>query len=148
MRHLERALQLHTDREQPVEVVGIAARAPEVAHRLHARDHAPGHRRRIIDDHLQALHRLTAQRAGHEAQNVLEIARLSGSMYDKFVGFLTDMESIGRNIKLSQDAYDKALNKLSTGAGNLSNTAEKIKKLGAKATKQIDTRFLDQDDNL
>ena len=77
-------------------------------------------------------------------RNVLEIARLSGSMYDKFVGFLSDMESIGKNIKQSQDAYDKALNKLSTGAGNLSNTSEKIKKLGAKATKQIDTKFLDQ----
>lgn len=76
-------------------------------------------------------------------RNVLEIARLSGNMYDKFVGFLTDMEGIGKNIKQSQDAYDKALNKLSTGAGNLSNTSEKIKKLGAKATKQIDTKFLD-----
>ncbi|MEJ2883932.1 DNA recombination protein RmuC [Pedobacter sp. GR22-6] len=78
-------------------------------------------------------------------RNVLEIARLSGSMYDKFVGFLGDMESIGKNIKQSQDAYDRALNKLSSGAGNLSNTSEKIKKLGAKATKQIDTKFLDQD---
>lgn len=76
-------------------------------------------------------------------RNVLEIARLSGSMYDKFVGFLTDMESIGRNIRQSQDSYDKALNKLSTGTGNLSSTSEKIKKLGAKATKQIDTKFLD-----
>lgn len=76
-------------------------------------------------------------------RNVLEIARLSGNMYDKFVGFLADMEGIGKNIKQSQDAYDKALNKLSTGAGNLSNTSEKIKKLGAKATKQIDTKFLD-----
>jgi len=78
-----------------------------------------------------------------QTRNVLEIARLSGSMYDKFVGFLTDMESIGKNIKQSHEAYDKALNKLSTGAGNLSNTAEKIKKLGARTTKQIDTKFLD-----
>lgn len=76
-------------------------------------------------------------------RNVLEIARLSGSMYDKFVGFLADMESIGKNLKQSQDAYDKAISKLSTGSGNLSNTSEKIKKLGAKATKQIDTKFLD-----
>ncbi|MBC7567243.1 MAG: DNA recombination protein RmuC, partial [Pedobacter sp.] len=53
-------------------------------------------------------------------RNVLEIARLSGSMYDKFVGFLNDMESIGKNIRQTQDAYDKAVNKLSTGAGNLS----------------------------
>lgn len=76
-------------------------------------------------------------------RNVLEIARLSGSLYDKFVGFLTDMESIGRNIRQSHDAYDKAMNKLSTGAGNLANTADKIKKLGAKTTKQIDRKFLD-----
>ena len=76
-------------------------------------------------------------------RNVLEIARLSGSMYDKFVGFLSDMESIGKNLKQTQDAYDKAINKLSTGSGNLSNTSEKIKKLGAKTTKQIDTKFLD-----
>jgi DNA recombination protein RmuC len=76
-------------------------------------------------------------------RNVLEIARLSGSMYDKFVGFLSDMDSIGRNIRQSQDAYDKALNKLSTGAGNLASTSEKIKKLGAKTNKQIDSKFLD-----
>jgi DNA recombination protein RmuC len=75
-------------------------------------------------------------------RNVMEIARLSGEMYDKFVGFAVDMESIGKNIKQSHDAYDKAFNKLSTGRGNLSVTAEKIKKLGAKAGKQIDQRLL------
>jgi len=76
-------------------------------------------------------------------RNVMEIARLSGSMYDKFVGFVADMENIGKYIKNGQDAYDKAINKLSVGAGNLTNTSEKIKKLGAKATKQIDTKYLD-----
>jgi DNA recombination protein RmuC len=75
-------------------------------------------------------------------RNVLEIARLSGEMYDKFVGFIGDMEGIGKNIKLSQDAYDKALNKLADGRGNLTITAEKIKKLGAKANKQIDQKYL------
>jgi len=76
-------------------------------------------------------------------RNVLEIARLSGSMYDKFVGFIADMENIGRNIRQSQDSYEKAMNKLSNGAGNLSSTSEKIKKLGAKTNKQIDTKYLD-----
>lgn len=76
-------------------------------------------------------------------RNVMEIARLSGSMYDKFVGFVADMENIGKHIKNGQDAYDKAINKLSAGAGNLTNTSEKIKKLGAKTTKQIDTKYLD-----
>lgn len=76
-------------------------------------------------------------------RNVLEIARLSGSMYDKFVGFIADMESIGKNIRQSQDSYEKAMNKLSNGPGNLSSTSEKIKKLGAKTNKQIDTKYLD-----
>ncbi|MEO8793833.1 MAG: DNA recombination protein RmuC [Daejeonella sp.] len=75
-------------------------------------------------------------------RNVMEIARLSGQMYDKFVGFLTDMDSIGKNIRQSHEAYDKALNKLSNGSGNLTNTASKIKNLGAKASKQIDPKFL------
>ncbi len=79
-------------------------------------------------------------------RNVMEIARLSGEMYDKFVGFIGDMDGIGRNIKQSQDAYEKAFNKLSTGRGNLTITAEKIKKLGARAGKQLDTRFIEEDE--
>ena len=75
-------------------------------------------------------------------RNVLEIARLSGGMYDKFVGFISDMEGIGKNIKLSQSAYDNALNKLVEGNGNLTKTAEKIKNLGAKANKQIDQKYI------
>jgi len=75
-------------------------------------------------------------------RNVMEIARLSGEMYDKFVGFIADMDGIGKNIKQSQDAYERALNKLSNGRGNLTITAEKIKKLGAKAGKQLDQRLI------
>ncbi|TFF40262.1 DNA recombination protein RmuC [Mucilaginibacter psychrotolerans] len=78
-------------------------------------------------------------------RNVLEIARLSGEMYDKFVGFVGDMEGIGKNIKQSQDSYDKALNKLTDGRGNLTVTAEKIKKLGAKANKQIDGKYIGEE---
>lgn len=80
-------------------------------------------------------------------RNVMEIARLSGEMYDKFIGFMYDMEGIGKNIKQSQDAYDKAINKLSSGRGNLSTTAEKIKKLGARTGKQLDQKFISEDDD-
>jgi len=80
-------------------------------------------------------------------RNVLEIARLSGAMYDKFVGFVTDMESIGKNIKQSQSAYDNAINKLTEGNGNLTKTAEKIKSLGAKANKQLDQKYIEIGDD-
>jgi DNA recombination protein RmuC len=75
-------------------------------------------------------------------RNVLEIARLSGAMYDKFVGFIGDMENIGKNIKSSQTAYDSAINKLTEGNGNLTLTADKIKKLGAKANKKLDQKYI------
>jgi DNA recombination protein RmuC len=78
-------------------------------------------------------------------RNVLEIARLSGAMYDKFVGFVGDMEGIGKNIKQSQTAYDSAFNKLVEGNGNLTKTAEKIKSLGAKANKQIDQKYIGEE---
>ncbi|MDP9076584.1 MAG: DNA recombination protein RmuC [Bacteroidota bacterium] len=80
-------------------------------------------------------------------RNVLEIARLSGVMYDKFVGFVSEMEGIGKNIKQSQSAYDSALRKLTEGNGNLTVTADKIKKLGAKANKQIDQKYLDGEES-
>jgi len=78
-------------------------------------------------------------------RNVLEIARLSGAMYDKFVGFVGDMESIGKNIKQSQSAYENAISKLTEGNGNLTKTAEKIKSLGAKANKQIDQKYIGEE---
>jgi DNA recombination protein RmuC len=78
-------------------------------------------------------------------RNVLEIARLSGTMYDKFVNFINDMESIGKNIKQTQAAYDGAMNKLIEGNGSLSKTADKIKNLGAKATKQLDQKYIGEE---
>ena len=78
-------------------------------------------------------------------RNVLEIAKLSGLMYDKFVGFVNDMEGIGKNIRQSQVAYDNALNKLTDGNGNLTRTAEKIKSLGAKTNKQIDQKYFGEE---
>jgi len=55
------------------------------------------------------------------------------------------MESIGKNIKQSQGAYDNAISKLTEGNGNLTKTAEKIKSLGAKANKQIEQKYLNEE---
>ncbi len=78
-------------------------------------------------------------------KNVFEIAEEAGSLYDKFVGFLEDMEKIGKHIDLTQKAHDDAFKKLQYGNGNLIGKVEKIKKLGAKSksNKQIDSKFLE-----
>ncbi len=83
-------------------------------------------------------------------KNVFEIAEEAGSLYDKFVGFLDDMEKIGKNLLLTQKAHEDAFKKLQYGSGNLINKVEKIKKLGAKnkASKQIDAKFLADDDEI
>ena len=74
-------------------------------------------------------------------RNVAAIADESGKMYDKFVGFLEDMEKINRGLGMSTKAYDDAFKKLNSGNGNLVRRAEKIKALGAKASKEIPDSF-------
>jgi len=68
----------------------------------------------------------------------LEIATEAGKMYDKFVNFVSDLETVGQRINQSQAAYQDTLKKLRTGNGNLISKAEKIKGLGAKATKSLE----------
>ena len=82
-------------------------------------------------------------------KNVFEIAEEAGALYDKFVGFLADMENIGKHINLTQKAHDDAFKKLQYGNGNLIGKVEKIKKLGAKtkSTKQIDSKFLGEEES-
>ena len=78
-----------------------------------------------------------------QKKNVLEIARQSGLLYDKFVGFVEDLKEVGKKIDSAQSSYDTALNKLSTGKGNLIRRAEQIKELGAKASKSLPQNLLE-----
>lgn len=77
-----------------------------------------------------------------QKRNVLEIAKESGLLYDKFEGLLNDLIKIGKSIQSSQDGYQGAMNKLSTGKGNLISKIENIKKLGAKTKKSIPSNIL------
>ncbi|UOO83169.1 DNA recombination protein RmuC [Uruburuella testudinis] len=77
-------------------------------------------------------------------QNALAIADEGGKLYDKFVGFVTTLESVGKNIEQAQTQYQAAYKQLSEGRGNLVNRAEKLRKLGIKATKQLDKQLAEQ----
>ncbi len=68
----------------------------------------------------------------NQTKNAQEIARLSGALYDKFIGFAEDMSKIKVNIDRTSSAYDDAMKKMKDGSGNIIRTAEKIKELGAK----------------
>jgi DNA recombination protein RmuC len=77
-------------------------------------------------------------------KNVLLIAEESGKLYDKFVGFLEDLDSIETNFKRVHNQLDEAKKKLSTGRGNIIGKVEKLRELGAKTNKQINTKYLDE----
>ena len=80
----------------------------------------------------------------NQKKNVLEIARQSGALYDKFCGFINDLDGIGKAIDSAHKKYESAHKKLSSGNGNLIRSVEKIKLLGAKTNKSIAEDLLDK----
>jgi len=83
-------------------------------------------------------------RVEYQNKNAMEIARQSGELYDKFTGFLEDLQDIGTKINATRKVYDASMNKLSTGKGNLIRRVETIKSLGARAGKEIPKSLLEQ----
>lgn len=82
-----------------------------------------------------------------QKNNVLEIARQSGLLYDKFCAFVEDLKSIGNRLDQTQLAYRDAMNKLVESpkfGDTLIGRAERIKELGAKTSKQLPKDLLDQ----
>jgi len=79
-----------------------------------------------------------------QKRNVLEIAKESGLLYDKFEGFVQDLIKIGKAINTSQESYQAAMNKLSTGRGNMVSKIENLKKLGAKTKKSLPDKLLER----
>jgi DNA recombination protein RmuC len=83
-------------------------------------------------------------RQEYQNNNVLEIARQSGALYDKFQGLVSDLIDLGKRMRTMHDSYDNAMKKLYSGRGNLIKSVESIKKLGAKTSKSLPQSLLDR----
>lgn len=79
----------------------------------------------------------------YQSRHVMDIADRGGLLYDKFVGFVEDLQAIGANLDKTKQVYEDSMNKLKTGSGNLIGQVEKLKKLGAKAKKQIQADLIE-----
>jgi DNA recombination protein RmuC len=75
-------------------------------------------------------------------KNAIEIADKAGSLYDKFVLFLENFESVGKKLNEASNSYDTAFKQLSSGRGNVIGKIEELKKMGASANKQIPDKIL------
>jgi DNA recombination protein RmuC len=83
-------------------------------------------------------------RLADQQKHVLEIADRGGRLYDKFVGFVEDMQTVGDSLSKARTAWEDASTKLHTGTGNLVSQTEKLKQLGAKAAKSLPNTLLDK----
>jgi DNA recombination protein RmuC len=83
--------------------------------------------------------RLVAQmwQQDNQNKNALKIAVEGGKLYDKFVGFVDDIQRLGGQMETTRKTYDEAVKKLNTGPGNLVTQSEKLRELGAKAKKRL-----------
>ena len=80
-----------------------------------------------------------------EAQNrnAQEIAKRGAELYDRLVGFVEELRSVGDKLGAAQTAYTNAEKKLATGRGNVIRQAELLRELGVKPTKQLNRTLVD-----
>jgi DNA recombination protein RmuC len=78
-------------------------------------------------------------------KNADEIALRGGRLYDKIVGFVGDMVSLGKKLDAAQSEYSEAFGKLSKGTGNILRQAEQLKELGVKNSKTLPPNLVGDD---
>lgn len=83
-------------------------------------------------------------RQEYQNKNVLEIARQSGALYDKFEGLVNDLLDVGKKLDSAKGSYESSMKKLSEGKGNLVSRVEQIKKLGAKTQKTLPDNLIER----
>ncbi|HEU0283069.1 MAG TPA: DNA recombination protein RmuC, partial [Gallionella sp.] len=81
-------------------------------------------------------------RQEQQNRNAQDIASRGAELYDKLAGFVEDMETLGDRLNQAKRAYDGALNKFSSGRGNVIRQAEMLKELGVKPTKQLPQKLV------
>lgn len=75
--------------------------------------------------------------------NAQDIANRAGLLYDKFAGFVENLQAVGVRLTQAQQSYDKAFSQLSTGAGNLLRQTENLRELGARNTRQLEQNLIE-----
>ena len=73
----------------------------------------------------------------YQNRNAQDIADRGAKLYDKFVGFVNNLNDVGKHLDKAKDSYNESLSQLSSGRDNLVLQAEKLRKLGIKNKKQL-----------
>ena len=84
----------------------------------------------------------------YQNKNTLEIAERGAKLYDKLVGFVENLDKVGKSIDNAQNQYRDAYKQLYTGKDNLISQAEKLKNLGVKNKKELSQNLIDDSQNI
>ena len=80
-------------------------------------------------------------------QNVASIFTAAGRLYDKFVRFVKDLEGVGKHLDAAHSAWDGAMNKLSTGKGNLIRSVGNLRSMGVKGSKSLEVEYAEVEED-
>ena len=72
-----------------------------------------------------------------QTSNQKEIVERGGRLHDKVVLFLETFTALGYELGQATDAYEKSLEQLSSGSGNVIRQTEMLKELGSKTKKDL-----------
>ena len=78
-----------------------------------------------------------------QARSVQDVMNRGAELYDKFVGFVSDLEAVGKSLRGADQSYSNAMKKLSEGRGNLIRQVEMLKGLGVRSGKSLPRNLLD-----
>jgi DNA recombination protein RmuC len=78
-----------------------------------------------------------------QARSVRDVMDRGAELYEKFVGFVSDLEAVGKSLRSADQNYLAAMKKLSEGRGNLLRQVEMLKDLGIRTTKSLPRNLLD-----
>ena len=77
----------------------------------------------------------------YQNRNAQQIAEQGAKLYDKFVGFITEMEKVGKSLDNAHASYQSAMNKLNNGRGNIVRQVEKLRELGVQPNKKLSENY-------
>ena len=80
-------------------------------------------------------------------RNASRIAKEGAMMYDKFAGFVSTLETIGKGIDTLHGNYEKAMKQLSTGTGNLVSRAQRLAALNVKISRSLPKTLTEEADD-
>lgn len=76
-------------------------------------------------------------RLDRQEKNAEAIAARAGMLHDKFIGFISDLDKVSRNLETVNKSLTEARRKLTDGQGNLVRQTEMLREMGANTAHRL-----------